>query len=397
MKKVIILTLALSVLLSCGGSKTETSNIGLQKTDAVKVVEQPNGNRFVTLNVTQLKETTRVPLSAFIKDINVVKLESSEEALIGGDQLALVYDNYILVRGEGQMPVKLFDKSGKFIAAIGTYGRGANEYMNIYDLDLDEENGVIYILPWMTDKLLRFDLKGEPLPAIPLVQQSPKGVFKVDTKAQKLSMFVLPFSNEKLVSWTQDFEGNVITQRPNGTLAVHPDFSNEVNSSGNNKGIFDAKLFVFGNERTDTLYTIESNGALTPKFALDFGSNEIIMHDIVDIKNFYFGQIFEPKALSEYVTTTQNHLSFIVDKKTQEAGFVEVYDDFFSGKDVQFFGYKMKGGKYISNYDPEILRGDLEEGINSVELSEDAKKRAQELLDQIDDNDNNYIIWGELK
>ncbi|MCC8146232.1 MAG: 6-bladed beta-propeller, partial [Bacteroidales bacterium] len=136
-------------------------------------------------DVSLLEGTVNLPLSSIAGELKIVKLDDSDAALVKpsfGISLE-IGDKYILVNGSREIPYKLFEKkTGKFITNIGAYGQGPNEYKEVYDSQLDEENNRIYLLPWSTDKILMYDLQGNYLDPIPLCYRVTKGKFNVDTK-----------------------------------------------------------------------------------------------------------------------------------------------------------------------------------------------------------------------
>ena len=131
-----------SILTNCSQSKSSQTIDGLQI-----VAKKVDG--LVTCDYSLLNETVTIPLSAFTaEELKIIKLDDADEALVK-NSAALVSDNYILIQGSRPVPSKLFEKkTGKFITDIGSYGQGPNEYVNIYDQQIDEANNRIFILPW---------------------------------------------------------------------------------------------------------------------------------------------------------------------------------------------------------------------------------------------------------
>ena len=160
--RIIILSLCASCLLAIVAfvynSETKTDPLALSPIVA-KRVTTPTGT-LVSCNLKALKDTVDIPLSYLTEELQVVKLDNRDEALVGGWIRTTVGEKYILVSNNKQTPYKLFTRDGKFITTIGAYGQGPNEYGNTYADQLDEAHNRIYILPWQSDKLLVFDLQG---------------------------------------------------------------------------------------------------------------------------------------------------------------------------------------------------------------------------------------------
>lgn len=100
--------------------------------DVVAEKVKVGDSEVISCDLTKLKDTVDLPLSLFAEELQLVKLDNRDEALVGGGA-TFVSERYILVRNNRNNPFKLFDKSGKFITAIGAFGQGPNEYQNVYD------------------------------------------------------------------------------------------------------------------------------------------------------------------------------------------------------------------------------------------------------------------------
>lgn len=222
-----------------------------------KRITTPNGT-LISCNLSALKDTVDIPLSYLTEDLQIVKLDNKDEALVGGWVRTTVSDNYILVSNNKQTPYKLFTRDGKYITQIGAYGQGPNEYGNTYSEQLDEAHNRIYILPWQSDKLLVFDLKGNPQPSIPLCMRVPKGQFRVDTGKSEVTVTVLPFQGSPATVWTQDFNGKRKNFVPAGHLTVPRDFSNEVFMSRNTSAYDVMLMVIMPTPRVDSLYHYNS-------------------------------------------------------------------------------------------------------------------------------------------
>ena len=182
-----------------------------------------NGSDLITCDASKLDDVIDLPLSLLAEEMQIVKLDNRDEALVsGGMGSTTITDNYILVRNKRQNPYKLFDKQGKFMANIGSYGQGPNEYLNVYDEYLDETNKQIFILPWTTNKILRFDFEGEPMEPIVLPYIVPKGKIMVNEKEKTVSVVSLPFKGSvPLVAWKQDFKSNMLDSVVAGHLSLN--------------------------------------------------------------------------------------------------------------------------------------------------------------------------------
>ena len=354
-------------------------------------------NHLIVCDKSLLKETIAIPLSALTEELQILKLDDSDAALVK-EEATEISDNYILIKGSGGIPYKLFDrKTGKFLTNIGSHGQGPNEYLNVYDQQLDEPGNRIYLLPWQSNKILVYDLKGNALNPIPLCNNAPKGKFKVDTKAQTAIVSVLPFTDAPAVVWQQTTDGNLLQSIAPGHIALRPDFSNEVGAYKSG-AYFDFFIFSF-EPRTDTLYRYDwPANKLLPLFTLDFKGQKMSIHGCNEISGYFLGELAEPKQLNEYLTTTQNQRFYIVDKKTLKGSYFILENDFLGNMEVAWPSYAFNNDYYVRNVDPGNLYDELEKILSSgKKLSPEMRTKLTKLKDSISDNDNNYIVYAKLK
>jgi hypothetical protein len=353
-------------------------------------------NELIVCDRSTLKETVAIPLSALCSELQILKLDANDEAIVKETSVE-ISDNYLLVKGSEQIPYRLFDKkTGKFLTNIGAFGQGPNEYRNVYDQQLDEKNNRIYLLPWQSKQILVYDLKGNNLPPIPLCYDSPKGTFYVDTQGGKVIVSILPFTGAPAVAWTQTLDGKAIQAVAPDHIALRPDFSNEV-SAYRSKDSYSFFVFSF-QPRPDTLYRYDSaKNKLVPLFTLDFKNQERTIHTYAELPAYFLGMVAEPKKLNDNLTTTQNNRFFIVDKKTQKGAFFTLENDYLGNTEIRWPIGVFHSGYYVRNVDPGNLQDELEKALASGKLSPAMKDKLSKLKNSISDNDTNYILYAKLK
>lgn len=394
MKNITFLLLTIvTFLFGCTNGKVESQ--GLENCNVVGTRTSNGDSELISCDLTRLRDSLNLPLSLLIESFEMVKLDNRDEAIVA-NRGTIVTDNFILVRNNKQNPFKLFDKQGNFLTKIGAYGQGPNQYLNVYDEYLDDANKTIYILPWQSDKLLRFKTDGTPLKTIPLCHRAPKGKFYVDANNKTISVFLLPFKGIPDVAWTQDFDGNMLKNIPAGHLSVHPDFSNEVSSS-QNMNAFDCSLFTFSEKRPDSLYhyNFEEN-SLDAKFTLDFNGQPYKIHWYEELPNHFLGSVTIEKKLSENTSTTEYPAKYIVDKKTLKGAFYKLQNDFLGNIPIKWAAFNH--GYYVWNVEPRELGELLSQQLKkNPSMDEEMRNKLQNILNEINENDNNYIFYGKLK
>lgn len=391
-----------TIATSCGtGSKdlAENTNDPLANSPIVGQYVQVGTDKVMACDQKLLADTVRIPLSFFTEEMEIVKLDNRDEALVGQTGVT-VSDNYILVYGSRQNPFKLFDRKGKFLTNIGAIGQGPGEYQMVYDAKLDEANNRIYILPWNASQLLVYDLQGNVLDPIPLCLRCPKAKFNVDLSEGKVSVVLLPFKGYPAVAWTQDLEGKRIDFIEPGHLEAPQDFSNEVTAGFNIPGVFDVNILCIMPTRVDSLYRYASDkNRLIPTFTLNFANTDKIpWHGYGEYPHHFVGNFSEPPVeVSPGSWTNGQTFHYIVDKETGKGSFFTLYNDYFGNLEIGYPSSAFFNGYYTRNIEPGNLMTDIENALKNQDITAEMRKKLTDLQASIDENDNNYVMIAQLK
>lgn len=356
-----------------------------------------------------LKDTVDIPLSLLTEELQIVKLDDADSALVK-DNDVMISDNYIVVFGSGNIPLKLFErKTGKYISDIGAVGQGPGEYGNVFQVQIDEANNSIYVVPTpVPSYIFSYDMEGNLREYLPVIRRVPRTIFHVNKKDSIITFAALPFHGLKNIIWTQkplnQYRWTVIQDYPTGSLSVDPDYSNEIIGGFNNEGIFDFFIFNFFKPRPDSLYHYDiAENKLTPVFTLDFGGSEISPHAYMELPQHYIGSVaivLETSGAAFGTYTSAINKFYIVDKKTLKASYFRLKNDFLGNMEIDDPVWKkFQNGYFIQNFDPSILLEQLENTLASnKKLSEKMRTKLTELKNSInEDRDNNYILYAKLK
>ena len=391
-----------TIATSCGtGSKdlAENTNDPLANSPIVGQYVQVGTDKVMACDQKLLADTVRIPLSFFTEEMELVKLDNRDEALVGQTGVT-VSDNSILVYGSRQNPFKLFDRKGKFLTNIGAIGQGPGEYQMVYDAKLDEANNRIYILSWNASQLLVYDLQGNVLDPIPLCLRCPKAKFNVDLSGGKVSVVLLPFKGYPAVAWTQDLEGKRIDFIEPGHLEAPQDFSNEVTAGFNIPGVFDVNILCIMPTRVDSLYRYASDkNRLIPTFTLNFANTDKIpWHGYGEYPHHFVGNFSEPPVeVSPGSWTNGQTFHYIVDKETGKGSFFTLYNDYFGNLEIGYPSSAFFNGYYTRNIEPGNLMTDIENALKNQDITAEMRKKLTDLQASIDENDNNYVMIAQLK
>ena len=391
-------------LTACSGSNKSLGNDTDLLGDLPIVAQsvEVGGEKMTVCELNLLKDTIDLPLSYWVDDLVTVKLDGKDEALVGQGPVC-VSENYILVGRANNVPCKLFRRDGSFVGKVGNIGQGPGEYTMIYDMQIDEQTGRVYLLPWNAKSIFVYDMKGQYLKDIPLNKKYekmivPKGKFKVDAARNRVAVMLLPFDYLPVVAWVQDMEGNFIHEVPMNHLKVKPDFSNEVLSAKTSADALDVSLCTYWEMRKDTLYHLNmESGKLQPKFALDFGGRDITIHDYFDFSCHYIGSLAIPVQVGDRLYETKDTGIYMVEKATGKGAFFRIGNDFLDNAPITYMPWHCNNGYYTLNIEPAVLMERLEKGLADETMDADKRKEIEALMKTIDEDDNNYIFIGKLK
>ena len=351
-----------------------------------------------------LKDTIDLPLSFWLENFQVVKLDSKDEALA---DMGPVYisDNYIIVVRKNRLspiPCKLYRKDGTYVGKIGDIGQGAGEYQDIYDVQIDEANGCIYFMPWNARSILVYNLQGKYIKNIPLNKKyenliAPKATFEVDAVNNQVSVILLPFDYLPVVAWVQDLEGNFIQEFNPSHLKLAPDFSNEVRPT-KVSGNLGAHIFTFFVEKKDTLYHWNAETAkLQPKFTTNFNQDQSFLHQYYEFPCHYVGSVSHPVQTAPGIFEGEKRSLYMVNKETNQGTFFRMKNDFLDYSEPEYLPKAVGTGYYTLNLEPAELMEYLERALQNEKLSKNKRLHLKKLLSSIDENDNNYILFGKLR
>lgn len=382
--------IACSLLMACSSKQKDYLD---EMPVIAEKVTLPTGD-LIVCDLAKATDTLDIPLSMLTEELQIVPLDNRDEALVGGWVRTTVSDKYILVSNNRQIPYKLFGRDGKFICTVGSFGQGPNEYQLTYAEQLDEKHNRIYIMSWNADKILVFDLKGNPQPYIPLNTRVPKGKFRVNTADSTVIVTTLPFEGSPEVVWVQDMHGNRKQSVAPGHLMAPRDFSNEVLDARNTSAYDVMLLTIMPEAKQDSLYhyNLEKN-RLEPRFTTLFTGEKMPWHGYTELPHHFMGDVSFPVQVSETSFQGSAPAYYIVDKTTLKGNFMRLKNDFLHISAWPSFS----NGYYTANMEPMTLKEQLEEALKEENLDESVQARIKACLSSLDENGNNVILLAKLK
>lgn len=380
-----MMMVVLGIVCSCGQQGNKPVGLDNSPVVAQRVVT-PQGDEVVVANMDLMTDTIDFPMSLLLSDLEIVKLDDRQEALIG-DGYTFVSPNHIVSLAY-QSGVKLFNRNGSFITSVSKRGNGPDEFGNgLYDAQIDDSNNRLYFINFNANKIMTFDLQGIAQQHIPLAKQVKKGRFHIDAERKRVYMAALCFDNTEPAFYIQDFEGNIIQELPSNHLASQVmDFSNEVYSQQNTSAL-DYSLFWWGQDRLDSLYHYdEATNRMGPKFTTNLNSKDN-MHNYIELPNYYLVSRFQPNP--------PKSLLAMIDKQTLKGSYVRLILDMMGDIDVTNTGFV--DGNYILNIPPFYLQKQWTNWEDLSDLPSGVAKFVKYIQTEDAEDMNNVVLIGKLK
>ncbi|MDR2147845.1 MAG: 6-bladed beta-propeller [Tannerella sp.] len=145
-------------------------------------------------------ETNCMQLDSLFDDVFFVKLETTEESLIGRiSQILFTRDRIIVVDQDIAKNILVFDRSGKFLNSVGSIGQGPEEYTAIQHVALTPDSTMIAVKSY-TQEIKLYTLDGK----------------FVKNLKMKYNNYVFEFLSEQIIVLENSSGGNQIDENNPG-------------------------------------------------------------------------------------------------------------------------------------------------------------------------------------
>lgn len=352
--------------------------------------------KIITVNLSEVNKKRVVKLSEWVSEPEFIVLDSSSQEAYTDGGYCCISDNHLGMYGSGQV-YKLYDRNtGEYLRDIGN----SDEYTNVYRSEIDEENSMVYILPWNAQELLCYDLNtGELVEARSLNHNVPKGAFVIDPETGELTVATLPFEGEnEVVVWKQDREGNTLWEVPAGALSLVPDYSHAIGGAFNTED-FDLSISTWGG-RVDSLYVVKE-GFIKPIFTMNFlKDNQKAVSSVLPNHTYTLLPDHIITSVSMPVRRASGYYSygkpvFVVTERKTEHSYVADFTDDILNRKLEYLPFTQ--GYYMEVFAAEdfIKIGKL--ALSEGKLSGTSKARISEILKAITPESNDVILLAPLK
>lgn len=325
-------------------------------------------------------------LSSIVEEVFIVKLDNeNEDALLNGRAFPFLTDSYIGMKSD-DLPYKLYDKAtGKFLRNIGRKGEGPGEYRSVYDVVIDEKNNRIYLNDFgRYTGILVYNLDGDFLEKINIPGITDRRKVRFTVNDSIINAFIMTFEGDKNAVVTFTTKGDSISSVP-AKVFTPASYDHEVFIQTNtpNTGYRHTTSAVYFNY--DPI-----KKELVPIFAFD--RNKFTSVFTGELPNFYF---FTIQVLNKEKTYYIADHIVLYDKKSKKSQPVNLINDFMG--EIPFSQLSFSNGKYIERMTASDFREKAKKALKNNRLSDVKRKHLSELMNSMTDEDNDIILYGELK
>jgi hypothetical protein len=261
----------------------------------------------------------------FIDSVQLVNLECG--IVIGDVDRVIRSDEYIYVLDRWQtQTVLIFDRSGNFVNSISNRGEGPNEYLQLWDILINPDNGSLNLISRMDKKMLRYSSDGSRLLSVESLPEIFSCFFKTQTgyigyagnyrNSPDESKNVLVLSNDLEIESSFFDIDPTWESKDYGSRYVFSSFNNTVHYVK----LMDFTIYAFDGEKMSAPYFFDLGKLAWPEEVKEFDRVEELLEKdrnryIHSIKYF---QETENKLIINVIYGGQNLLG-IYDKRTKKS------------------------------------------------------------------------------
>lgn len=118
-------------------------------------------NELITVDVTKRYFSKKELILQDFMDVEYIVLETNNDFINQGFVWDVGKDIILVGNRNGDGAIFVYDKTGKALRKINRKGQGSEEYVNIFNITLDEEKGEMFVNDIYSKKIIVYDLFGK--------------------------------------------------------------------------------------------------------------------------------------------------------------------------------------------------------------------------------------------
>lgn len=388
----------IGLLLGCCSCTENKPTIGVDNCDVVAVRKVVGKDTVIVCEQERVKQHVTFPLSHLIKDWKLVKLESDKEEAKSVPFRLYPSENYLFMIdssvGEKRRGVLVFDKQGSYLREIGHIGKGMNDFdIGPYQVQADEKNDCIYVRDLNPERILKFRISdGEFLESIPLSVNRCSEILMLDSLMliARGPHHQIDEIGKKPLMWLQDLKGNLIQEVSSAGWRHRLASQYYLWDRGGN--------VTFCTSNADTLYHYHlKENRLMPRFTLHCSQERGPHVSMEDVSDYYLFMIAEsvPNDFGYWYLPQKR---IVVDKKTLKGAYVDIVLDGYGNMRITDKWFRLNGDYMMMDLQPrEVMAMCKEVLARKGNIPVEEEKRVRELLANIQEDDNSFVLYGEIR
>jgi len=357
--------------------------------------------------VGNMDNTRDIKLSDIADDVKYIPLETNPECLLSYGYRIVPTKEYFFI-ADGDKPLFVFDRQGKYVRKIGAIGQGPGEFRNCIQFHLDEEKREVYILN-RNKEFMKYSWDGEYISTIEfpyramLYHRSDQGEFM--------------FFNFNQMNRDSLFFRLYFTDRELNFTSVIPEKQIDASSFGVSIG---AQVWNWNDEilalieLCDTVYKVNEDH-LSPKAYMNFGRIRLKKEMLTDPGSFQ--EVMDNHLLSYNLSVVDDNwgIYFSWEQKTylgfinpanEQLVFASRIDTTMKGliNDIDggpgYFPVQMsKGDEWLRPIQAVEFQDMLQNGhFDKVDVEDsEANKDLKEMAARLKENDNPVLMLVKKK
>jgi len=329
-------------------------------------------------NLTEIKISPKISddeaLQPLIKDLQIVKLQTTDSSLIKYITRIEYKKNKFYIQTTNNKPILVFDSIGNYKNSIGQYGKGPKEFIQLMDFQVDNK---VTLFSW-PDKTLYYTLDGKYLRKTKAILPFTKSI-KVDN-----NLFALYFGCGTALPNGETPSNIVFTDSSLNIISKYTTREAYKNKYGISTTIFSkySEGISYLGEYKDTVYLI-NNKSIIPQFYLNFGEYQISDEFLKKNRNKnpveYFNRM--KKSYAMYLNFSQSKYYFWIDYYLKQNTFNKHFA-IYSKEDSKVLNFSCENNQPLTKLLSNIIANDDEKFIFSVEAS-DFKKISETIKEKL--------------
>ena len=349
-------------------------------------------------------------LSSILDTVKFIKLELSEESLVGSIDKLIVFEEHIYVLDKRTNSLLVFNLDGKYVSKLSKIGNGPGEYIQLDFFDIDYKNRQIVLTDLMGYQIVKYDLEGNYL-------SREKIPFWVEGLVPVFNDGFVVYANHRDNKHQLNQEYNIFYL--DSSMQVSKAYFPYNSSNFNNPRIkFNTPQFgsfythnkdrYFFSPFKDQVYQITKNGLIS-KYRFDFGEktfDEKYLSQKSKLRNYMEkGEFFQIGNILE----NDDLVIFSFYQKSFPIG----YFGYYSKNNLTVIcspGFTIKGNYFhannITTYDSwiiatvqpaDLLRWSEDIDKNKIPLDSEYAKSKKNIADRVTLEDNQILMFYKLK